>query len=94
MVKPHFSICSLEKWLIIFFLHLLDVAKLSASISSRLVLNMAANIGLQYSAEILPTPVRARATGMIHAFGFLGHAIAPFINIAVKLQKNILKNYD
>lgn len=65
---------------------MLDIGKLSASVSSRLVLNMAANIGIQYSAEILPTPVRARVTGIIHTFGFLGHALAPFINITVRLS--------
>lgn len=49
------------------------------SVSSRFVLNMAANVGLQYATELLPTPVRAQATGVIHIFGILGHSVAPYI---------------
>lgn len=49
------------------------------SVSSRFALNMAANIGLQYAAELLPTPVRAQGVAMIHIFGILAHGIAPYI---------------
>ncbi|XP_011499845.1 PREDICTED: solute carrier family 22 member 3-like [Ceratosolen solmsi marchali] len=56
-----------------------EIAKLVMSMFSRFVLNMAANVGLQYAAELLPTPVRAQGVGMIHVFGILGHCMAPYI---------------
>lgn len=49
------------------------------SISSRFALNMAANIGLQYAAELLPTPVRTQGIALIHVFGILAHSVAPYI---------------
>lgn len=56
-----------------------ETGKLMMSISSRFALNMAANVGLQYAAELLPTPVRAQGVSMIHIFGILAHSIAPYI---------------
>ncbi|KAJ8676291.1 hypothetical protein QAD02_012078 [Eretmocerus hayati] len=56
-----------------------DSSKLVMSISSRFALNMAANVGLQYAAEILPTPVRAQGVGMVHIVGILAHSVAPYI---------------
>ncbi|XP_014227687.1 carcinine transporter-like [Trichogramma pretiosum] len=53
--------------------------KLVMSIFARFTLNMAANVGLQYAAELLPTPVRAQGVGMIHIFGILAHSVAPYI---------------
>ncbi|KAK0086580.1 hypothetical protein PV326_005490 [Microctonus aethiopoides] len=53
--------------------------KLSSSVLARFSGNMAANIGLQYSAELLPTPVRGQGVALIHIFGIIAHAIAPYI---------------
>ncbi|XP_012276484.1 carcinine transporter [Orussus abietinus] len=52
---------------------------LTMAILARFCLNMAANIALQYAAEVLPTPVRAQGVALIHIFGIFGHAIAPYI---------------
>ena len=60
-----------------------EMTKLIMSVCSRLSLNMAANIGLQYAAELLPTPARSQGVGMIHIFGILGHAIAPYVTDTV-----------
>jgi hypothetical protein len=62
-----------------------EIAKLVMSVSSRFALNMAANVGLQYAAELLPTPVRAQGVGMIHIFGILAHSMAPYIVDTVRL---------
>ncbi|XP_017878840.1 carcinine transporter-like isoform X2 [Ceratina calcarata] len=54
-------------------------AKLAMSVMSRFCLNMAANIGLQYAAELLPTPVRSQGVSLIHIFGIVAHSITPYI---------------
>ncbi|CAK9830056.1 Carcinine transporter [Anthophora retusa] len=54
-------------------------AKLAMSVMSRFCLNMAANIGLQYAAELLPTPVRSQGVSLIHTFGILTHSLAPYV---------------
>ncbi|XP_043271471.1 carcinine transporter-like isoform X2 [Venturia canescens] len=54
-------------------------AQLSMSVLARFSLNMAANIGLQYAAELLPTPVRAQGVSLIHIFGILAHCVAPYL---------------
>ena len=55
------------------------------SVASRFALNMAANVGLQYAAELLPTPVRAQGVGMVHIFGIMAHTIAPYVVDTVSL---------
>ncbi|XP_050494748.1 carcinine transporter-like [Bombus huntii] len=55
------------------------LAKLVMSILSRFCLNMAANVGLQYAAEPLPTPVRSQGVSFIHIFGIVAHSLAPYI---------------
>lgn len=49
------------------------------SVLSRFALNMAANVGLQYAAELLPTPIRTQGVGLIHIFGIIAHSIAPYV---------------
>ena len=55
------------------------VAKLTMSVLSRFCLNMAANVGLQYAAELLPTPIRTQGVALIHIFGIIAHSIAPYV---------------
>ncbi|CAL7934082.1 unnamed protein product [Xylocopa violacea] len=54
-------------------------AKLVMSVMSRFCLNMAANVGLQYAAELLPTPVRSQGVSLIHIFGIVAHSLAPYV---------------
>ncbi|XP_076766325.1 carcinine transporter-like [Xylocopa sonorina] len=54
-------------------------AKLVMSVMSRFCLNMAANVGLQYAAELLPTPVRSQGVSLIHIFGIVAHSMAPYV---------------
>lgn len=54
-------------------------AKLTMSVMSRFCLNMAANVGLQYAAELLPTPVRSQGVSFIHTFGIVAHSLAPYV---------------
>lgn len=49
------------------------------SVMSRFCLNMAANVALQYAAELLPTPVRSQGVSLIHIFGIIAHSLAPYI---------------
>ena len=53
--------------------------KLTMSVLSRFCLNMAANVGLQYAAELLPTPIRTQGVALIHIFGIIAHSIAPYV---------------
>lgn len=56
-----------------------ETANLAMSVSSRFALNMAANVIMQYAAELLPTPVRSQGVSLVHTFGILAHSIAPYI---------------
>ncbi|GAB1867834.1 Solute carrier family 22 member 3 [Camponotus japonicus] len=61
------------------------VAKLTMSVLSRFCLNMAANVGLQYAAELLPTPIRTQGVSLIHIFGIVAHSLAPYIVDSAKI---------
>lgn len=61
------------------------VAKLTMSVLSRFCLNMAANVGLQYAAELLPTPIRTQGVSLIHIFGIIAHSLAPYIVDSAKI---------
>ncbi|XP_012268147.2 carcinine transporter-like isoform X2 [Athalia rosae] len=49
------------------------------AIFARLGVNIAANIGFQYAAEMLPTVVRAQGVSLIHIIGYFAHIIGPYI---------------
>jgi len=60
-------------------------AKLTMSVLSRFCLNMSANVGLQYAAELLPTPIRTQGVALIHIFGIIAHSIAPYVVDSAKI---------
>ncbi|XP_024871018.1 solute carrier family 22 member 3-like [Temnothorax curvispinosus] len=60
-------------------------AKLTMSVLSRFCLNMAANVGLQYAAELLPTPIRTQGVALIHIFGIVAHSVAPYVVDSAKV---------
>lgn len=62
------------------------------SVASRFCLNMAANVSLQYAAELLPTPVRTQGVSLIHIVGILAHAIAPYIIDTVSISELYIIN--
>ncbi|XP_012276482.1 carcinine transporter [Orussus abietinus] len=49
------------------------------AILARLGVNIAANIGFQYAAEMLPTVVRAQGVSLIHLIGYFAHIIGPYV---------------
>ncbi|KAG6802461.1 carcinine transporter [Apis mellifera caucasica] len=49
------------------------------AIIARLGVNVAANIGFQYAAEMLPTVVRAQGVSLIHIIGYVAHILGPYI---------------
>lgn len=49
------------------------------AILARLGVNVAANIGFQYAAEMLPTVVRAQGVSLIHIIGYFAHIIGPYV---------------
>ncbi|KAM0735441.1 Carcinine transporter [Formica fusca] len=60
-------------------------AKLTMSVLSRFCLNMSANVGLQYAAELLPTPIRTQGVSLIHIFGIIAHSVAPYVVDSAKI---------
>lgn len=56
------------------------------AILARLGVNIAANIGFQYAAEMLPTVVRAQGVSLIHIIGYFAHIIGPYVIHLVKYK--------
>lgn len=54
-------------------------ATVAMAILARLGVNVAANIGFQYAAEMLPTVVRAQGVSLIHIIGYFAHIIGPYV---------------
>ncbi|XP_015127579.1 organic cation transporter protein isoform X1 [Diachasma alloeum] len=59
------------------------------AILARLGVNVAANIGFQYAAEMLPTVVRAQGVSLIHIIGYFAHIIGPYIIYLADVQKEL-----
>ena len=57
------------------------------AIIARLGVNIAANIGFQYAAEMLPTVVRAQGVSLIHIIGYVAHILGPYIIYLVSESK-------
>ncbi|XP_026322044.1 organic cation transporter protein-like [Hyposmocoma kahamanoa] len=49
------------------------------AICARFFVNMSFNTIMQWSTEVLPTPVRASGTSIMHVSGFAGGLISPFV---------------
>lgn len=64
------------------------------AILARLGVNIAANIGFQYAAEILPTVVRAQGVSLIHIIGYIAHIIGPYVIYLVKYPGKSRRFYD
>ena len=62
---------------------------MSMAILARLGVNIAANIGFQYAAEMLPTVVRAQGVSLIHIIGYFAHIIGPYVVYLVSIVYNI-----
>lgn len=58
------------------------------AILARLGVNIAANIGFQYAAEMLPTVVRAQGVSLIHIIGYAAHIIGPYVIYLVSIPKD------
>ncbi|XP_012268122.2 carcinine transporter-like [Athalia rosae] len=54
-------------------------ATVAMGIVARFGVNIAANIGFQYAAEMLPTVVRAQGVSLIHIIGYFAHIIGPYV---------------
>lgn len=56
------------------------------AICARFFVNMSFNTIMQWSTEVLPTPVRASGTSMMHVSGFAGGLISPFVVYSVSYR--------
>lgn len=52
---------------------------MSMAVIARLGVNLAANIGFQFAAEMLPTVVRAQGISLIHIVGYTAHIMGPYV---------------
>ncbi|XP_057336891.1 carcinine transporter-like [Microplitis mediator] len=59
------------------------------AILARLGVNVAANIGFQYAAEMLPTVVRAQGVSLIHIIGYFAHIIGPYVIYLADVKKEL-----
>lgn len=59
------------------------------AILARLGVNVAANIGFQYAAEMLPTVVRAQGVSLIHIIGYIAHIVGPYVIYLVSILRNL-----
>lgn len=60
------------------------------AIAARLGVNIAANIGFQYAAEMLPTVVRAQGVSLIHIIGYFAHIIGPYVVYLVSISREMM----
>lgn len=70
--------------LLILQLHFPGPPTVAMAIVARLGVNIAANIGFQYAAEMLPTVVRAQGVSLIHIIGYVAHILGPYIIYLVR----------
>ncbi|KAL7293635.1 hypothetical protein TKK_0012717 [Trichogramma kaykai] len=59
---------------------------MSMAIFARLGVNISANIGFQYAAEMLPTVVRAQGVSLIHIIGYFAHIVGPYVVYLAKIH--------
>ncbi|OWR50027.1 hypothetical protein KGM_202411 [Danaus plexippus plexippus] len=55
------------------------VPQVSLAIMARFMINMAYNAAIQWSAELMPTPVRGSASSFIHVMGYVSTLVSPFV---------------
>lgn len=65
------------------------VLTVTMAILARLGVNIAANIGFQYAAEMLPTVVRAQGVSLIHIIGYFAHIIGPYVIYLVSILREM-----
>nr|XP_034179644.1 carcinine transporter-like [Osmia lignaria] len=59
------------------------------AICARFFINIAANIALQYAAELLPTVVRGEGIAFIHVMGYVTSILSPFIAFSERIMYNL-----
>ncbi|XP_011169083.1 carcinine transporter [Solenopsis invicta] len=59
------------------------------AILARLGVNIAANIGFQYAAEMLPTVVRAQGVSLIHIIGYIAHIVGPYVIYLADINQHL-----
>ncbi|XP_031370950.1 carcinine transporter-like [Apis dorsata] len=65
------------------------IAFASFAICSRLFINVASDIALQYAAELLPTVVRGEGVAFIHVMGYVTSIFSPYIAFSARITYNM-----
>ncbi|XP_069354217.1 organic cation transporter protein-like [Maniola hyperantus] len=55
------------------------IPQVTLAIMARFLINMSYNAAIQWSAELLPTPVRASGSSLIHVSGYVATLVSPYI---------------
>ncbi|XP_046973043.1 organic cation transporter protein-like isoform X2 [Vanessa cardui] len=63
------------------------VPQVSLAILARFAINMSYNAAIQWSAELLPTPVRASGSALIHVSGYVATLVSPFVVFSERLWR-------
>ncbi|KAK0182421.1 hypothetical protein PV327_000563 [Microctonus hyperodae] len=66
-----------------------SITTVAMAIIARLGVNIAANIGFQYAAEMLPTVVRAQGVSLIHIIGYFAHIVGPYVVNLSDIRKEL-----
>ncbi|XP_026484320.2 organic cation transporter protein-like isoform X1 [Vanessa tameamea] len=65
------------------------VPQVSLAILARFAINMSYNAAIQWSAELLPTPVRASGSALIHVSGYVATLVSPFVVFSERLWRQL-----
>ncbi|KAJ2944014.1 hypothetical protein O0L34_g8340 [Tuta absoluta] len=63
------------------------IPQVSLAIMARFCINMAYNTIIQWATELLPTPVRASGSSVVHVSGYVGTVLSPYIVFSDRIWK-------
>ncbi|CAH0722972.1 unnamed protein product, partial [Brenthis ino] len=65
------------------------IPQVTLAIFARFMINMSYNAAIQWSAELLPTPVRASGSSLIHVSGYVSTLVSPYIVYSERIWKRL-----
>ncbi|XP_045760723.1 organic cation transporter protein-like [Maniola jurtina] len=65
------------------------IPQVTLAIMARFLINMSYNAAIQWSAELLPTPVRASGSSLIHVSGYVATLVSPYIVYSERVWRSL-----
>ncbi|KAI5635853.1 sugar transporter domain-containing protein [Phthorimaea operculella] len=63
------------------------IPQVALAIMARFCINMAYNTIIQWATELLPTPVRASGSSVVHVSGYIGTVLSPYIVFSERIWR-------